>query len=77
MEPETQKKSNGALVGSIIVIIILVIGGLYLWKNIGNKGEAPTIKTDLKDIQGTPDGTTSSIEAELDNIDLDSLDSDL
>mgnify|MGYP000435617726 CR=1 FL=1 len=30
MEPE--KKSYGALIGSIVVIIILIIGGLYIWQ---------------------------------------------
>jgi uncharacterized protein HemX len=30
MEPE--KKSHGALIGSIIVIIILIIGGVYVWQ---------------------------------------------
>lgn len=29
MEP--QKKSNGALIGSIVVILILVLGGVYFW----------------------------------------------
>mgnify|MGYP001564714180 CR=1 FL=1 len=31
MEPE--KKSNGALIGSIIIIIILVLGGIYIWQS--------------------------------------------
>ena len=31
MEPE--KKSNGALIGSIIIIIILIIGGIYIWQS--------------------------------------------
>ncbi|OGI67200.1 hypothetical protein A3A05_00545 [Candidatus Nomurabacteria bacterium RIFCSPLOWO2_01_FULL_41_12] len=31
MEPE--KKSNGALVGLAIIIIILVVGGLYIWQS--------------------------------------------
>jgi ABC-type Na+ efflux pump permease subunit len=31
MEPE--KKSNGALVGSIIIIIILIVGGIYIWQS--------------------------------------------
>ena len=31
MEPE--KKSNGALVGSIVIIIIIVIGGIYIWQS--------------------------------------------
>jgi uncharacterized protein HemX len=30
MEP--QKKSQGALIGSIIIIIILIIGGIYIWQ---------------------------------------------
>ncbi|OGI94502.1 hypothetical protein A3A03_00030 [Candidatus Nomurabacteria bacterium RIFCSPLOWO2_01_FULL_40_18] len=33
MEPE--KKLNGSFVGLIIIIIILVIGGIYIW--ISNK----------------------------------------
>ena len=31
MEPE--KKSNGALIGSVIIIIILIIGGIYIWQS--------------------------------------------
>jgi len=31
MEPE--KKSYGALIGSIIIIIILIIGGIYVWRS--------------------------------------------
>ncbi|MEK7128715.1 MAG: hypothetical protein AAB933_04155 [Patescibacteria group bacterium] len=31
MEPET--KSNGALVGLIVIIIILVAGGIYMWQS--------------------------------------------
>ena len=31
MEPE--KKSNGAFVGLVIIIIILVIGGIYIWQS--------------------------------------------
>ena len=30
MGPE--KKSHGALIGSIIIIIILIIGGIYAWQ---------------------------------------------
>jgi len=31
MEPE--KKSHGALIGSIIIIVILIIGGIYIWQS--------------------------------------------
>ncbi|MFA5777969.1 MAG: hypothetical protein WC870_00535 [Candidatus Paceibacterota bacterium] len=30
MEPE--KKSNGAFIGLAIIIIILVVGGIYMWQ---------------------------------------------
>jgi len=33
MENETQKKSYGTLVGIIIIIVILVIGGIYVWQS--------------------------------------------
>ena len=29
---ESEKKSHGALIGSIIIIIILIIGGIYIWQ---------------------------------------------
>ena len=30
---ETEKKPNGALIGSIIIIIILIVGGIYVWQS--------------------------------------------
>ena len=29
----TEKKSHGALIGSIIIIIILLVGGIYVWQS--------------------------------------------
>ena len=78
MEPE--KKSNGALVGSIIIIILLVIGGLYLWQKTSKERmpgpNVPNQMKDLKDITGSDD-SESKIEVELNQIDLETLDSDL
>ncbi|MFA5932155.1 MAG: hypothetical protein WC793_02150 [Candidatus Paceibacterota bacterium] len=31
MEPE--KKSNGALVGLIVIVVILILGGIYIWQS--------------------------------------------
>ena len=42
MEPTT-KKDNGALIGSIVIIIILVLGGLYIWNQKENEVVAPNI----------------------------------
>jgi cell division protein FtsL len=29
---EKEKKSHGALIGSIIVVVLLIIGGIYVWQ---------------------------------------------
>jgi len=66
MEPE--KKSNGALVGLVIIIIILVVGGLYMWQakkksdmeKLGNLGITSSAQ-DAADLNG--------IEQELGNVD--------
>ncbi len=39
---ETEKKSNGAFVGLTIIIIILIIGGIYMWQS--NKKAVEKIK---------------------------------
>lgn len=72
MEPE--KKSNGALVGLIIIVIILVVGGFYLWK-VGSKEVTPPAENPT-DIGGTSEDTLN-IETDLNSIDLDSLDEGL
>ncbi len=50
------QKSNGALVGSIIVIIIIVLGGVYLWMQSKPK-EAPVSNTlvEQNSIEGSLD----------------------
>ncbi len=68
MEPET--KSNGALLGSIVIVLILVIGGIYLWKT----------STENKSVMQNEEETsslneTSSLEADLNSTDLESMDS--
>jgi len=65
MDPE--KKSNGALIGSIVVIIILIIGGIYLWK------------ASLKEKNATPETSndTVNLEADLNSIDLENLDEEI
>lgn len=77
MEPE--KKSNGALVGSIIIIVILIIGGIYLWQNSIKEKELENqeVFSDIKDLFESKDNSASSIETELNSIDLDSLDEEI
>jgi len=71
MEPE--KKSSGALIGLIVIIIILVIGGIYMWmsnKNTANKDKTnnqietvTTIETDSAELD--------SLQQEIDTTDTD------
>jgi hypothetical protein len=72
MEPE--KKSSGAIVGLIVIIIILIVGGVYLWQNSVKDKILPANSTlNTGNVPGTTDDT-ASIEADLNNIDLESLD---
>ncbi|OGI65713.1 hypothetical protein A2914_02750 [Candidatus Nomurabacteria bacterium RIFCSPLOWO2_01_FULL_41_21] len=75
MEP-TGHKSSGALIGSIIIILILIIGGVYLLKNkVADKANSDAIAPE--NTAPTSD-ELSDIEADLDlNADTDSLDSGL
>jgi uncharacterized protein YpmB len=72
------KKSNGALLGSVVIIVILVIAGIYLFKKASVSPVAPATTADVSDILAPTDMTSpTKIEGDLDNIDLDSLDADL
>lgn len=64
MGPE--QKTNGALIGSIIIIIILIIGGIYFWKTSMKENFAP-VSSD----------STAEMEANLNSIDMESLDSEI
>jgi len=55
MEPTTEKKSNGALIGSIIVILLLIMGGVYVWMT---KMESPEVMEE----QNTTETNTGSDE---------------
>ncbi len=63
MEPE--KKSNGALVGLVIVIIILVVGGIYVWQ-MKNKGAVNQTGITTDD-----SASLEALEADLNTADLD------
>ncbi|OGI65650.1 hypothetical protein A3H53_04250 [Candidatus Nomurabacteria bacterium RIFCSPLOWO2_02_FULL_40_10] len=62
MEPET--KSNGALIGLVVIIIILVIGGVYIWQS--NK--------DALEKKQSP--AESEVVTDQDSADLDALELD-
>ena len=69
MDPE--KKSNGALIGSVVIVLILLVGGIYVWmsrpkteplpaENVGTE-EA----TDLNTLEQDIDSVDTNIEANV------------
>lgn len=75
MEPEN--KTNGALIGSIIIVIILIVGGVYLFKKNTPTPATTETESDAADILAPTDASSSTeIESELNGVDLDNLDSE-
>lgn len=76
MEIETEQKSNGATIGLIIIIIILVIGGIYLWKN--SQRERTILESNVgTNLDDSSEESIIDLEANLNNLDLESLDSEI
>lgn len=80
--PQESTHSKGALIGSIIIVTILVIGGIYFYmeekENAAMKQAEQAQAESLKaiDQQGTSDDL-SSIEADFKATDTTNLDQDL
>ncbi|MDQ5954505.1 MAG: hypothetical protein QG583_433 [Patescibacteria group bacterium] len=79
MEP-TQNKTHGALIGSIIIIVILIIGGIYLLKTKALEREENTnvFESSTSVENTTTNDSIEDIEADLNlNADIESLDAGL
>ena len=59
MEPE--KKSNGALIGLIVIIIVLVVGGIYIW--MSNKKAVETMKAEQAQSEATMNQDSAALDA--------------
>ncbi len=84
------KKSNTALIGSIIVIVLLIIVGIYAMKGTKNSDENQYLNDEAQNTNepafekttGVDQSTQSnsdevpSIEEDLNNTDIDSLEED-
>jgi hypothetical protein len=64
MEPTTDKKSNGALIGAVVVIILLILGGVYLWST--QETVAPETNTPENTIETSNEAAV--IQAGLDEL---------
>ena len=61
MEPE--KKSNGALIGLVVIIIVLVIGGIYIW--ISNQKTLEEKKIQSNNITAQDSADLNTLEADV------------
>lgn len=71
-----EQKSNGALIGSIIIIVILIIGGVYLYKTSAKKGLENNNNPALTQPAGTTD-EFSNLETDVNSTNLDTIDQGL
>ena len=60
---EQEQKSTGALFGSIIIIVLIILGGVYIWQ------------TKMKEVQQEKQKQTEIIQAN--NAELDKIEQDL
>lgn len=75
---DQEKKSNGALVGSIIIIIILIIGGIYVWqtniknaleqKRIQEENVTPADTTELNTLEQDINSTDTNVGVDVNTI---------
>lgn len=63
------EQSKGPLIGVIIIIILLALGGFYLWKE--------TQKNVVSPAQATEDAEVAILEQEVNALSADNLDADL
>lgn len=74
--------SKGSLIGSIIVVLILIVGAIYLY---ASRGPAPVTLIDNGGLTGTttdlsngqPADDVDSLEADAQSMDLNSLEADV
>lgn len=68
MDMNVDKKSNGALVGAVIVVLILILGGVYLWSSnsLNNDESNPVEYENTEEQSGMEESNAASvIEADL------------
>jgi len=63
---------SGPLIGAIVILAVIILGGLYFWgQRAGNDAVIDETST------GSGSDETAAIEADLDAIDIESLDAEL
>lgn len=80
MNPADPSGTNGAsigpVIGTIIILAVIVLGGLYFWSQRAENQAA--VERTIQDIEKQSDSdATSAIEADLEATEIDSLDASL
>ena len=70
MEPE--KKSHGALIGSIIVVLLLILGVIYIWQTRVKEMKElnQQIEEQIKNLNAENMGELDTLETEINNTDI-------
>lgn len=82
---------NGPILGILVIILVLILGGLYLWGSmldsqnevvetpiVNNEPETPRAEADVEIMQTlSPSDELSAIEADITNTNLDTIDADI
>ncbi len=83
---ETQKSGIGSTIGTIVIIAIIILGGLYFWgkrveeskTNSGTNTTEQVAQSEASIIKSTsPSDDLSSIEAALQTTNTDNLNSEI
>lgn len=75
MEPETQnveranEGSSGPIIGTIIILVVIILGGLYFWGQRDDTADATDTTVESIEMQSESD-EVSDIEADLEATDL-------
>lgn len=69
--------SAGPIIGAIIILAIIILGGFYFWSQRADDSDAAINRTvESINTQGTSD-EAAAIEADLNNTNIENLDSEL
>lgn len=79
MEPTTQNKSSiGSIIGTIVIIAIIILGGLYFWgKRVEEAKMRQSLVTDETSQQANQMDEASTIKSTSNSDDLNSIQADL
>ena len=79
MEPTTQNKSSvGSIIGTIVIIAVIILGGLYFWgKRVEEAKLRQNLVTDMTTQQTTQVDEAATITTTSSSDDLTSIEADL